>query len=62
MSVLFCKIKAYYYIYYLNLTILTFPIASNPLSKKNIIPRNKKAIPKPASPTPISERRKIIDV
>jgi hypothetical protein len=26
------------------------------------LPRNKKAIPKPASPTPISERRKIIDV
>jgi len=29
------------------------PIASSPLSKNNSIPRNKKAIPNPASPTPI---------
>lgn len=30
-----------------------FPIASNPLSNKNKTPRNRKAIPKPAKPTPI---------
>lgn len=34
-------------------------MASNPLSKKNIIPRNRKAIPNPASPTPISEKKLI---
>jgi hypothetical protein len=41
------------------ISILTFPKASNLLLKKNIIPRYKQAIPKPASPKPISERRKI---
>ena len=40
---------------YTNFKILTLPIASSPLSKNNSIPRNKKAIPNPASPTPISE-------
>lgn len=34
---------------------LTFPIASKPLSKSNNTPRNKKEIPNPAKPTPISE-------
>jgi hypothetical protein len=33
---------------------LTLPIASNPLSKKNNIPRNVKMKPKPVSPIPIS--------
>lgn len=35
-------------------TKLTFPIASKPLSKKNITPRNEKNIPKPVNPNPIS--------
>lgn len=30
-------------------------MASKPLSKSNSTPRNKKEIPNPASPTPISE-------
>ena len=34
--------------------VLTLPIARSPLSKNNITPRNRNAIPKPASPTPIS--------
>lgn len=34
---------------------LTFPIASNPLSKKNIIPRNEKKTPNPVNPIPISD-------
>lgn len=34
---------------------LTFPIASKPLSKSNSTPRNRKEIPNPANPTPISE-------
>lgn len=34
---------------------LTFPIASKPLSKSNNTPRNRKEIPNPANPTPISE-------
>lgn len=33
---------------------LTFPIANNPLSKRNKTPKNRKAIPNPARPTPIS--------
>lgn len=33
---------------------LTLPMASNPLSKSNKIPRIRKDIPKPANPTPIS--------
>jgi len=33
---------------------LTFPMASNPLSKKKIIPRNEKNTPNPVSPNPIS--------
>jgi hypothetical protein len=44
------------------ISILTFPKASKLLLKKNLVPRYKQAIPKPANPTPISERRKIIDV
>ncbi|XP_019417422.1 PREDICTED: uncharacterized protein LOC109328416 [Lupinus angustifolius] len=32
----------------------TFPIASNPLSKKKISPRNEKNTPKPVNPNPIS--------
>lgn len=36
---------------------LTFPIASNPLSNRNNTPKNRKAIPNPANPTPISERK-----
>lgn len=39
---------------YIFLQVLTFPIASKPLSKNNKIPRNKNDIPNPASPTPIS--------
>lgn len=35
--------------------ILTFPIARRPLSNSNKTPRNRKDIPKPTSPTPISE-------
>jgi len=34
----------------------TFPIANNPLSKRSNTPKNSKHIPKPASPTPISEK------
>lgn len=30
-----------------------FPIANNPLSKRNKTPKNRKAIPNPARPTPI---------
>lgn len=30
-----------------------FPMANNPLSKKKIIPRNEKNIPKPVNPNPI---------
>ena len=37
--------------------LLTFPIANNPLSKKKRTPMKRKAIPKPARPTPISERQ-----
>lgn len=33
----------------------TLPMASNPLSNNNKIPRIRNDIPKPASPTPISE-------
>lgn len=33
---------------------LTFPMASNPLSKKKIIPRNEKKMPNPVNPSPIS--------
>lgn len=33
---------------------LTFPIAKRPLSNRNNIPRNKKNIPNPESPIPIS--------
>lgn len=33
---------------------LTFPMASNPLSKKKTIPRKEKNIPKPVNPNPIS--------
>lgn len=36
------------------LVTLTFPMASSPLSKKKIIPRNEKKIPNPVSPSPIS--------
>lgn len=36
-------------------TVLTFPIARRPLSKSSNIPRKRKDIPNPASPTPISE-------
>ena len=39
---------------------LTFPMANNPLSKNSMIPKNKNAIPKPANPTPISEKRPIL--
>lgn len=34
---------------------LTFPMASKPLSNSSNTPRNKKEIPNPAKPTPISE-------
>jgi hypothetical protein len=34
---------------------LTFPIASNPLSKKKTIPRNEKNMPNPVKPSPISD-------
>ena len=34
---------------------LTFPIASSPLSKKKMIPKNEKSIPNPVSPRPISD-------
>lgn len=34
--------------------MLTFPIASRPLSKKNMIPRNEKNTPNPVKPSPIS--------
>jgi hypothetical protein len=33
---------------------LTFPMASNPLSKKKIITRNEKNTPNPINPIPIS--------
>lgn len=33
---------------------LTLPIASKPLSKNNITPRNMNTVPNPVSPTPIS--------
>ena len=33
----------------------TFPIASRPLSKKNMMPRTVKRTPKPVRPTPISD-------
>lgn len=36
------------------MAILTLPRASNPLSNKNTTPRNKKNIPKPERPIPIS--------
>lgn len=36
-------------------SIYTLPIASKPLSNNNKTPRNRKAIPNPANPTPISE-------
>ena len=39
---------------------LTFPIASNPLSKSRITPRRRKDTPNPANPTPISESIKKI--
>lgn len=42
------------------MTTLTLPMANKPLSKKNMIPRNRKAIPNPAKPTPISEKNKYI--
>ena len=35
---------------------LTFPIAKRPLSKRRQTPRNRKATPNPARPTPISEK------
>lgn len=34
--------------------MLTFPIASSPLSKKKMIPRNEKKTPNPVKPRPIS--------
>ena len=34
--------------------LLTFPNASSTLSKKNIIPKNKKNAPNPVKPIPIS--------
>lgn len=37
------------------LIILTFPMASRPLSNNNKTPRNRKNIPKPAIPTPSSK-------
>jgi len=36
--------------------ILTFPIANNPLSNRSTTPRNRKNMPNPANPTPISEK------
>lgn len=39
---------------YMNSKALTFPIASNPLSKKKTIPRKEKNIPNPVNPSPIS--------
>lgn len=40
---------------------LTFPIASRPLSKKNMTPRTVKRTPKPVRPTPISVRERRCD-
>ena len=37
--------------------LLTFPMAKSPLSKRKIMPRNRKPTPKPANPTPISETK-----
>ena len=36
---------------------LTFPMANSPRSKNSNTPKNKKAIPNPASPTPISKNK-----
>ena len=38
--------------------ILTLPIAKSPLSKNKIIPKKRKVMPKPARPTPISEKKR----
>lgn len=34
--------------------ILTFPMASSPLSKNKMIPKNEKKMPNPVNPSPIS--------
>lgn len=39
-------------------SILTFPNASSPLSKKNKTPKKRNVIPKPARPTPISGQKR----
>lgn len=39
-------------------SLLTFPKANKLLSNSNSIPKNKKNIPKPANPTPISKKTK----
>ena len=40
-------------------SLLTFPIASSPLSKKNITPKKRKNTPKPVTPIPISAKERI---
>lgn len=41
-----------------NFKVLTFPSANKLLSNKSNIPKNRKNIPNPASPTPISTIKK----
>jgi hypothetical protein len=40
--------------------IHTFPIARNPLSKKNMIPRKENNTPNPVKPNPISDHKIIL--